>query len=414
MNADTVVLGAGMVGVSVAIHLVKRGRSVVLLDRHGAAEETSSGNAGLIHREAVAPYPFPREPAALLRYALNRDNAAHYHLDAIPRLAPFLLRYWRNSASDRYPAIARAFASLIAHCVTEHDALAAEAGTENLIRRGGWIKALRSTRALEQSLIEAEQLRRVHGIAFRLLTGDDLAGMEPHLAPVFAGALHWTESTSCSNPQALGQSYARLFEELGGRFARGDARTLVTDGAGWRVNSESGPVVAREAVIALGPWSGDATRALGYRIPLAVKRGYHMHYGVREGARLNNPLLDAEGAYFIGPMRRGIRITTGAEFARRDAPKTPVQLDAAEQLARRTFPIAQRLDAQPWMGSRPCLPDMLPVIGRAPRHKTLWVAFGHHHQGFTLGPVSGRLLAQLMTGEAPLADPAPFSPARFA
>lgn len=414
MSADVLVLGAGIVGVSAAIHLAKRGRSVVLVDRRGPAEETSSGNAGLIHREAVAPYPFPREIATLARYALNRDNAAHYHLAALPRLLPFLYRYWRNSSPDRYRPIVRAFASLIAHCVTEHDALAAEAGAGELVRRGGWIKALRGARMLEKSVTEAEQLRREYGIAFRPLTAADLAGMEPCLAPVFRGGLHWTESSSVTDPQALGLAYARLFERLGGSLLRGDARTLAAEAGGWTVHTAAGPVSAREAVVALGPWSDEITRALGYRFPLAVKRGYHMHYGVRDEAHLHNPMLDAEGAYFIGSMRRGIRVTTGAEFAPRDAPGTPVQMDAVERLARATFPLGERLDREPWMGSRPCLPDMLPVIGKAPRHAGLWLAFGHHHQGFTLGPVTGRLLAEMMTGEPPVADPAPFSPARFA
>jgi D-amino-acid dehydrogenase len=112
-------------------------------------------------------------------------------------------------------------------------------------------------------------------------------------------------------------------------------------------------------------------------------------------------------------MRGGIRITTGAEFALRDAPKTPVQLERVEPLARALFPLGERLDAQPWMGARPCTADMLPLIGQAPRHGNLWFAFGHAHHGFTLGPVSGRLIAEMMSGAAPFVDPAPFAPARF-
>jgi D-amino-acid dehydrogenase len=174
-----------------------------------------------------------------------------------------------------------------------------------------------------------------------------------------------------------------------------------------------GSVAAGQAVIALGPWSDVMTRALGYELPLAVKRGYHMHYRAAGVARLNHPLLDTERGYFLAPMQRGIRLTTGAEFAMRDAIKTPVQLGRAEPVARDLFPLGERLDAEPWMGARPCTPDMLPVIGRAPRHASLWFAFGHAHHGFTLGPVTGRLLAEMITGEAPFVDPAPFAPERF-
>ena len=138
-----------------------------------------------------------------------------------------------------------------------------------------------------------------------------------------------------------------------------------------------------------------------------------MHYGAEGNATLNHPVLDAEFGYVLTPMTRGVRLTTGAEFARRDDPPSPAHLDRLEPLARQFFPLAGRRDAQPWLGRRPCLPDMLPVIGAAPRHKGLWFDFGHQHLGLTLGPVSGRLLAQLMTGEAPLIDPAPYRAERF-
>ena len=115
----------------------------------------------------------------------------------------------------------------------------------------------------------------------------------------------------------------------------------------------------------------------------------------------------------LAPMNRGIRLTTGVEFARRDAPPTPVQLQRALPRARALFPLTEAVDAKPWMGARPCLPDMLPVIGRAPRHAGLWFDFGHQHHGLTLGPATGRLLAEMMTGETPFADPQPFAVERF-
>ena len=174
-----------------------------------------------------------------------------------------------------------------------------------------------------------------------------------------------------------------------------------------------GNVDARDAVIALGPWSDTLTHALGYDLPLAVKRGYHMHYRAAGRAVLNTPMLDTERGYFLAPMRRGIRLTTGAEFALRDAIRTPVQLGRAEPIARDLFPLAERLDMEPWMGSRPCTPDMMPVIGPAPHHAKLWFAFGHAHHGLTLGPVTGRLIAEMVCGEKPFVDPAPYRADRF-
>jgi D-amino-acid dehydrogenase len=115
----------------------------------------------------------------------------------------------------------------------------------------------------------------------------------------------------------------------------------------------------------------------------------------------------------LAPMDRGIRVTTGVEFTRRDRPPTPVQVERALPKAHALFPLGEPVDGKPWMGARPCLPDMLPVIGKAPRHQGLWFDFGHQHHGLTLGPVTGRLLAEMMTGETPFADPAPFAVERF-
>jgi len=413
MKCDALVLGAGIVGICTAVHLQKRGRAVALIDRRGAAEETSYGNAGLIQREGVYPYGFPHDFGALLRYGLNRTIDAHYHPSALPRLAPFLWQYWKHSRPARHAEVARRYARLIEHCVSEHDALAEAAGAQGLIRRTGWIKAFRTERERDRRFAEAERWRREFGVSFRALDARTLQDMEPHVAPVLSGGLHWTDPTSAVDPQGLARAYLGLFERLGGRFLQGNAATLEEDGAGWRMRAAEGPLSAAAAVVALGPWSDTLTRALGYRLPLAVKRGYHMHYRAAGEAKLNHPLLDTERGYFLAPMRQGIRLTTGAEFALRDGMKTPVQLARAEPIARELFPLAERLDAEPWMGSRPCTPDMLPVIGKAPRHPGLWFAFGHAHHGFTLGPVTGRLVAELIAGEPPFVDPAPFSAARF-
>jgi hypothetical protein len=144
----------------------------------------------------------------------------------------------------------------------------------------------------------------------------------------------------------------------------------------------------------MGPWSDQVFAPLGYAIPLQVKRGYHLHLKAQGNAVLHHPVLDSVGGYLLAPMNRGIRVTTGVEFADRDAPPNPVQLERAHAL----FPLGEPIDAKPWKGARPCLPDMVPVIGKAPRHPGLWFDFGHQHHGLTLGPAAGRLLAEMMTG----------------
>ncbi|MFL9999535.1 FAD-binding oxidoreductase [Paraburkholderia dipogonis] len=410
MKFDTVVLGAGIVGVCVAVHLQKRGRQVALVDRKLPGKETSFGNAGLIQREGVYPYAFPRGLDTLLRYARNQSADVRYHADAILKTAPFLWQYWRNSHPARHAAIAKSYATLIEHCVSEHRALAADAGASALLRPIGWMKVFRTAAARDAELRLAEQWHREYKVEFEALDAARLQQMEPDLDKTLLGGLRYPESDSVSDPNALVTAYARYFEALGGRFFIGDADTLRD---AWQVDKEAGTISGSSAVVALGPWSDRASTRLGYRLPLAVKRGYHMHYEPQGTARLNHPVLDAEGGYVLAPMARGIRLTTGAEIADLDAPKTPAQLAAVEPVARTLFPLGKRLDDEPWMGRRPCTSDMMPIIGAAKKHAGLWFAFGHAHHGLTLGPITGRLIAEMMTGEETLVDPRPFSVERF-
>jgi D-amino-acid dehydrogenase len=412
MHADVVVLGAGMIGVSVAVHLQKRGKEVVLLDRRRPGEEASFGNGGLVQREAVLPHPFPRALAELRRIAGNRSVDACYHLSALPGLIRPLFGYWRNSAPERYTAIALHYSTLIATCTTEHQKLAEEAGSTDLLRPVGFIKAYNDAAAFAADLAKAEAVRRDFGVNFAALDPAALGAAEPHLRTGFAGALHWTDPYAVNDPHALTLSYAALFERLGGCFVLGDAATLTRHGAGWRVCATDGSTVeAADAVVALGISSGRVTRLFGYAPPLFGKRGYHLHFKLEGNAGLTRPV--ASNGFLLAPMRRGIRLTTGAEFARPLAEPTPVQLRRAEPIARTLLPLGDVVEQAPWMGIRPCTPDMLPIIGPVPAQAGLWFAFGHAHQGFTLGPTTGRLLAEMMMGDAPFVDPRPFRAERF-
>ena len=157
----------------------------------------------------------------------------------------------------------------------------------------------------------------------------------------------------------------------------------------------------------------DVLKPRGLDLPLAVKRGYHRHFAMAGNASLGRPVVDTENGYALAPMDHGVRLTTGAEFAERDAPATPVQFRRVLPLAKALLPLGEPVESVPWMGSRPCFADSRPVIGRAPGHPGLWLAYGHGHIGMSLGPVTGRLIAELMLGETPFCDPLPYAAERF-
>jgi D-amino-acid dehydrogenase len=412
-KADVLVLGAGMVGVSAALHLQQRGRDVILVDRHElAGEETSFGNAGIIESASVFPLMFPRDFGLILQYALNRSPHVRYSLSDLPTSLPWLLRYFLASSPERALRSAMAELPLIKRSLLEHEALMTEAGVPDLLRRTGWIKLFRSDATLANGVRDFERARQ-YGVAGEVLDGKAIVAREPNLTGEFAGAVYYPAPGFVPDPGALAKAYAALFKRKGGRFLVGDARTLEQTDGRWRVSGPEGAVSSREVVVALGPWSDLVFRPLGYSIPLGVKRGYHLHLASRGNAVLNHPVLDSDLGYLLAPMNRGIRLTTGVEFARRDAPPNPIQIEQALPRAHALFPLGEAVDTKPWKGARPCLPDMVPVIGKAPRHAGLWFDFGHQHHGLTLGPATGRLLAEMMTGETPFADPTPYAAARF-
>jgi D-amino-acid dehydrogenase len=322
------------------------------------------------------------------------------------------LAFRAASQPERLVETAQLMRPLMAQAVAEHETLAAEAGAARYLRRTGWLKLYRTDKSFAGVARELE-LAAKFSIANVPLDADAALALEPSLAPVFRHAVHWTGAVSVSNPLALTRAYAARFAALGGLSFSGDARTLHRNGANWRVDTSAGALDAGNVVVALGPWMKDLLDPLGVKLPLAVKRGYHRHFRPQGNAMLSRPVLDAENGYCLAPMEQGIRLTTGVEFAARDAPPTPVQLARVLPAARQLFPLGEPAEARTWLGARPCFPDSRPVIGRAPGQPGLWLAFGHAHWGLTLGPPTGRLIAEMMTGATPFCDPQPYAAERF-
>ena len=411
-RTDAIVLGAGIVGVSVALHLVKRGLAVALVDRGEPGQGTSYGNAGIIEANTLFPAAFPSSLKSLMRIALKQAPEANYHARFLAQVAPWLLAFRRHSAPERLIATMQAMRPLFGRAIAEHQALMAEAGAERYLRHTGWLKLYRGDRGFAGTARERAIAAEL-GLPVRVMDVDAARALEPALAPVFRHAVFWEEAASLSNPLAVTRAYAARFAALGGVAVTGDARSLHRAGARWRVETAQGPIDAEAAVVTLGPWAPDLLDPLGIKLPLAVKRGYHRHFGPHGNASLARPILDADNGYCIVPMEQGIRITTGAEFAPRDAAPTPVQFDRVLPAARDLFPLGDALEDKPWLGARPCFADSRPVLGRAPGRAGLWLAYGHGHSGLTLGPVTGRLIAEMMTGATPFCDPAPYGAERF-
>ncbi|MER5173212.1 NAD(P)/FAD-dependent oxidoreductase [Thioclava kandeliae] len=405
MSPTAIVLGAGMVGTATALALQARGWEVTLIDRRPAGQETSFGNAGIIEAEAAEPFAMPRDPASLWAIATGRNNEVAWDLRGVLAQAPALWRYFRASAPARHLALSRHYAALTRRATSDHAPLIAAAGADPLIRRDGFYMVMRDPRALETAWTEAQRLRESYGVASEILDSTALRAAEPVSARA-AGAILWPEAWSCRDPGALVSAYAALFTARGGRMMHADATQLQRKGSGW----ELGGAEAQHVVLALGPFSNALLAPLiGLSLPMVLKRGYHCHM---EGAALpSRPVLDADYGVVAAPMVRGLRLLTGADLCAHPA-RAPRQLARGEAALRQLLDLGQRSTDPVWTGQRPCMADMLPVLGPVTDQRGMWIHTGHGHQGFTLGPTTAALLADAMTEGRPLPDALLLSRAR--
>ncbi len=251
-RTDAIVLGGGIVGVSIALQLAKRGMSVALVERAGIGEQTSYGNSGVIEGSTVLPPAFPSSLSALARVALKRASEANYHMSFLPKVAPWLLAFRAASRADRIAETSRLNRPLFARAVGEHEPLLQESGAPHYLRKTGWMKLYRSEQAFDGLALEFE-LAREYGLPVEKLDADGARKLEPSLNPVFKRAVFWPAAASLSNPLAVTQAYAARFAKLGGVMVKGDARTLHRSGSGWRVETDEGGIDSSEVIVALGP-----------------------------------------------------------------------------------------------------------------------------------------------------------------
>ena len=409
-KTDVIVLGAGIVGVSAAYAAQQQGFSVVLVDRREPGSETSYGNAGILSSGSISPLNNPSLWSALPKYLSNRHAALRWNIGWSLRNADWVIQFLANAIPSRTRPRATALHGLIGASLKLHRDWIVKAGAASRIRETGWLKAWRSD-AIDAAKRE-QALLTEFGIESRLLDRQAISALEPSIVPIYKVGLLHSQTASVDSPGGVVKAYAKMFAGEGGAIRQSDIKSIVPADGGWRVVLDDATLIAHHVVVALGPWSADILRPLGYRVPLAFERGYHREYKPNPARSLQRPIHDADGSFLMTPMEQGIRVTSGVELTDRDAPSSFAQIDAVEPLAREVVEFGEQV-GDTWRGSRPTLPDSLPMIGPAPRHAGLWLAFGNQHIGFTTGPATGAAIAAMIQGMPPPFDATPFAPSRY-
>ena len=412
MQKRVCVLGAGSVGISTALQLLLKGWKVTLIDAKEPASETSYGNAGVISNGSIVPLNNPDMFKSLPAYMSNLHPAIRYNVAYCMQNFSWMKQFLSNGREANAAENAKDLHSLLDLAADEHHHFMKLAGNAKRYSETGWLKVYREDHKNLALKFDRRTLA-LHGVDAAELNVNELRDLEPDLRPIFVGGFWIKGNGSVNNPAELLREYTNYFINAGGQFHQQKIQAITEAEEGYLVQCDDEVIQTDSVVVAMGPWSREILEPLGYKIPLVFERGYHLNFQMSEGTKLSRSVYDVDGAYVMTPMENGLRVTCGVELNQRDAQDNLAQLDLAAERVVEAIALDGKTEAERWRGARPSLPDSKPIIGRAPNHENLWLAFGHGHIGLNSGPITGKLLAQAMSDETPDIDLQPFSASRF-
>ncbi|WP_352984770.1 FAD-binding oxidoreductase [Mesorhizobium sp. M0772] len=411
-GVDIAIIGGGIVGICAAAMLAEAGRSVTVFDRTGICEETSSGNAAAFAFSDVLPLAHKGMMRHLPKWLADPLGPLSIPPAYLPKLLPWLLRFWRAGAPEKYEASLAAQAGMMKLAEAEWMGLLDRSGTRLMLREDGSLE-LYESEAEFQAGLPGWAARERFGIGFRHVEGDELARLQPGLSPRFIKGTFVPGWKTVADPKLLGKGVWAYAERLGARFEKAHIERVAANPDGATLTLTDGTTrQARHLVVAAGAWSHLLTKALGDTIPLETERGYNTTLP-KTAFDVQRMLIFSGHGFVITPLETGLRVGGAVELGGLDRPPNFARSKAMLEKARQFLPGLDASRGREWMGYRPSLPDSLPVIGTARTASNVVYAFGHGHLGLTQAAASGRLIRDLVLGQTSPIDLAPFSPQRF-
>ena len=392
------VVGAGIVGISCALHLQRLGASVTMIDRQqpGGIAAASYGNAGVLARCAVVPVATPGILLKVPAMLFASDGPLFMRWSYLPHLLPWLIPYLRSSSRKRVEYIVRKLIPLLFDSVDEHRALARGTDAERWLRACEYLYLYANRDAFERDAF-GWGLRREHGFEWDTLQGESIREFDPALSRKYEFAVLLKDHGMIANPGNYVSDLAKGFAAAGGEVVRADIKRVDTRHDGVVLKADDRDIKADKAVIAAGAWSHKLAAKLGANVPLESERGYHLEL-LRANKQPSVPVMDAARKCVITPMQGSLRLGGVIEFGGLDAPASKGPLKLLLRAARAVLPGLEYETKRTWMGHRPTTADSLPVIGPAPSSRQVYFAYGHQHVGLTAGPKTGRIVAQHVMG----------------
>ena len=411
-DGSIVVIGAGMVGVSTAIHLQREGFDVLLIDREGPAAGASYGNGGVVVPSGIIPINAPglikNAPGMLLR----ASSPLFLRWSYLPRMLPWLLAYLSRANRTDATRVAGLLRGLLEDAVEQHRQLAAGTGAEQWIEDTDYVFVYPGREAFDKDAF-GWNTRRDLGIDWQILEGEAWREYDADFADAGEFAVRMPGHARITDPGRYVCDLAAHFERQGGRIERASATGFKLEASRLKaVETDQGNLECDKAVVCCGVWSKALVESLGVRVSMEAERGYHIDL-INPSKTPRSVYMLTAGKFVITPMAGRLRCAGIVEFGGIEAGASAAPVRLLKQLIGEACPQLEYDNVEEWVGCRPAPSDSIPSIGPLPGAPDVYAAYGHHHVGLTAGPKTGRMIADCIAGRDPGLALAPMDPARF-
>ncbi len=406
------VIGGGIVGTLTAWRLLESGFKVTLLERDMFGLGCSTGNAGSVSAGSVVPLGMPGMWKQVPGWLMDPDGPLHIRGDHALQVLPWLVRFLKASTPERVESISHALKALTAPSVGIYREIVAKIGASSLLQVNGQLQVYSSDVARQKDAA-GWALRRARGVVVQEVSAGEIRDLEPAIAPELTHGIYLPNEGMIVNPARLVRQLAESFVANGGTIKECLVKGFDIDGNRQiKVLTDQGTIQPDDIVIAAGAWSHTFASQFGDDVPLESQRGYHVSFP-SAGIKIQRTVVASETKCFATPMEQGLRLAGTVEFGSLTAPANSRRVKALLRHSKTLFPDLDASTYTDWMGNRPCLPDSLPVVGRATNFANVYYAFGHGHLGVTCAPVTADIITSLVMDKQPAINLDAYSPTRF-
>ena len=404
------IIGAGIQGISNALFLQKKGFNVTIFDRDEPGSPAASyGNAGHFSPYASVPINRPDVLTDVPAMLLSSTGPLALKWNYVPKMIPWFLQFIRNCTTKRMMHTAKNMHQILDLALPAYDELFDEIDLGELVEKKG-ILYIWNNQSLKSRDLEIK-VRDELGVDQQLVTPKEIHDLEPNIKPIYHGGVYYQHGRHARNPKKILLKLFELFLKKGGKFLKMNIKDIKFDEDKPVIKAETQSFIFDKIVIACGSFSKRLTDNLDEKIPLDTERGYHVHFKDCDHL-LSRPVIFQNRGFGITPMEQGLRVVGTVEFGGLNNPLTKSRVKNLINNAKYMMGDLPEHEDE-WLGFRPTLPDYLPVIGPSKKHKNVFYCFGHHHLGWTLGPISGKIISGMIAEENTNLDLKPYSSLRF-